>query len=111
MLALAPVLGPGVTAQSLRRITIPIEIIASRTDELVPFDLNAGRYARLIPHARLTVVPEAGHFVYMPVCSEAGRVIATAVCVDSSPSVDRAAVHERAIARALDFFGRSLGVR
>jgi predicted dienelactone hydrolase len=111
VLALAPVLGPGVTAKSLRQITIPVEIMASRTDELVPFDLNAGRYARLIPHAHPTVVPDAGHFVFMPLCSEAGRFTAAAVCVDPSPSVDRAAVHERAIARALDFFGHSLGVR
>lgn len=107
VLALSPVLGPGVTAKSLRQITIPTEIVASRTDELVPFELNAARYARLIPHAHLTVVPDAGHFVFMPVCSDAGRFIAAAVCVDPLPSVDRAAVHERAIARALDFFGRS----
>jgi predicted dienelactone hydrolase len=111
VLALAPVLGPGVTSRSLRQITIPTDIVASKTDELVPFELNAARYARLIPHAHLTVVPDAGHFVFMPVCTEAGRFIAAPVCVDASPSVDRAAVHERAVAHAVEFFGRSLGVR
>lgn len=111
VLALAPVLGPGLTAKSLRQVTIPVGIVASRTDELVPFDLNAGRDARLIPRAQLTVVPDAGHFVFMPVCSEAGRFIAATVCVDPAPEVDRAAVHERTVARALDFFGLTLRAR
>jgi hypothetical protein len=50
----------------------------------------------------------------MPVISSScrsGRFIAAQVCVDSSPSVDWAAVHERATAHALEFFGRSFGVR
>jgi predicted dienelactone hydrolase len=96
-----------VPAKSLRQITIPVEIVASRTDELPPFDLNAGRYARLIPHAHLTLVPDAGHFVFMPVCTEAGRFIASQVCVDASPAVDRAAVHARTVADAVEFLGRA----
>jgi hypothetical protein len=57
------------------------------------------------------VIPGAGHFVFMPECSEAGRFIAAQVCVDPSPSVDRAAVHQQTIARATEFFRRALGVR
>src|SRR5262249_1789094 len=52
VVALDPVFGPAASARSLRSITIPVEIIATPTDELVPFAYNAQRYARLIPHAR-----------------------------------------------------------
>ena len=110
IVALAPVLGPGVTAASLRRIGIPVTIVASPTDELVPFSRNAVRYQRLIPRARLTTVPVAGHFVFMPVCTEPGRLIAAQVCVDRTPEVDRAAVHARAVELTIAFFDRRLGV-
>jgi predicted dienelactone hydrolase len=93
IVALAPVLGPGVTDGSLRRIRIPVRIAASPSDELVPFAMNAARYQRLIPRARLTTVPEAGHFVFMPVCNEPGRLIIAQLCVDRAPTVDRAAGH------------------
>ena len=110
VVALSPVMGPGVTAASLRRIDVPVTIVASRTDELVPFDRNAARYQRLIPRARLTTIPIAGHFVFMPVCSEPGRLIAAQVCVDRTPEVDRAAVHARTSTLIIAFFDRSLGI-
>lgn len=110
VVALSPVMGPGVTASSLRRIGIPVTIIASRTDELVPFSRNAARYHRLIPRARLTTIPIAGHFVFMPVCSEPGRLIAAQVCVDRTPEVDRAAVHARTGTLIIAFFDRVLGI-
>jgi predicted dienelactone hydrolase len=110
VMALAPALGRGVTAKSLRQITIPVEIAAPLADEIAPLKWNAARYAHLIPRAKRTGVPGAGHFVFMPVCSDAGRFLAAQVCVDP-PSVDRAAVHAETVERALAFFGRTLGVR
>ena len=104
VVALAPVLGPGVTTASLRRITIPVLLMASKTDELVPFARNAARYHHLIPRARLTTIPAAGHFVFMPVCNEPGRIVAATVCVDRTRAVDRAAVHARIAAQVLAFF-------
>jgi predicted dienelactone hydrolase len=111
VLALVPVFGPGVTAPSLRAVTAPVTIVGLERDELVPFALNAARYARGIPRARLERVAEAGHFVFMPVCSEAGRLLVAEVCVDRTADVDRVAVHARVAASAVAFFGRALGVR
>lgn len=111
VVALSPVLGPGVTASSLRQIGVPVTIIASRTDELVPFNRNAARYQRLIPHARLITIPAAGHFVFMPLCSEPGRLVAAQVCVDRIPRIDRAAVHARTGRLIIASFDRSLGIR
>jgi len=109
VVAMDPVFGPAATAGSLRAITIPVEIIASPTDEMVPFALNAEHYARLIPNARLSVIPKGGHFVFMPVCSPAGVLVASEVCVEPDTDVDRAAVHKDAVKRIVAFLDRTLG--
>ncbi len=108
VLALAPVLGPAAVPASLRSMTVPVTIVGSPDDEVVPFDLNARRYQRLIPRARLVAIPEAGHFVFMPSCTLPGRIVASQVCVDRSAAVDRAAVHVQVIDVAAAFFGRRL---
>lgn len=110
VLALAPVLGPAAITASLRSITVPVTIVASPTDEYVPFALNAAHYQQRIPRARLVKIPDAGHFVFMPVCTLPGRLVAAQVCVDRSDAVDRAAVHADAVELALAFFDRTLGV-
>jgi predicted dienelactone hydrolase len=107
--AMSPVLGLAATPGSLRAIDIPVDIIASPSDELVPFEHNAARYARLIPRAQLTTVPGAGHFVFMPVCTLPGRLVAAAVCVDIATAPDRAAVHAETSAGIETFFRRALG--
>ncbi|MEO6026868.1 MAG: alpha/beta hydrolase [Candidatus Binatia bacterium] len=108
VLALAPVLGPGIDAASLRRIRVPATIVASPTDSVVPFKLNAARYQRFLPQSRIAKVP-GDHFVFMPMCTFAGRVVAAQVCVDGR-GVDRQAIHDQVIALALAFFDRQLHV-
>ena len=110
VLALAPVLGPAAIPASLRSITVPVTIVGSPTDEIVPFALNAARYQRFIPRARIVRIPDADHFVFMPQCTLAGRLVAAQVCVDRNAAVDRAAVHARVVDVALDFFDRALHV-
>lgn len=111
VLALSPVLGPAAIRASLRSIAVPVMVVGSPTDEVVPFALNAARYQRLIPRARLVTVPGAGHFVFLPTCTLPGRIVAAQVCVDPNPNVDRDAVHAEVSATALRFFDRALGVR
>ncbi len=110
VLALAPVLGPAAIRASLRAIAVPVTIVASPTDEYVPFEMNALRYQRGIRRAKLMTIPEAGHFVFMPRCTLPGRIVAAQVCVDLSPTVDRGAVHDEVVAAALRFFDTSLRV-
>jgi predicted dienelactone hydrolase len=111
VLALGPVLGPAAIGASLRTITVPVLIAASPTDEYVPFEMNAVRYQRGIPRAQLMAIPEAGHFVFMPLCTLPGKIVASQICVDRTPAVDRAAVHDAVIAKTLRFFDASLRVR
>ncbi len=111
VVALAPVLGLAATTASLRAVRIPVEIIASPDDELVPFADNAARYAEHIPGARLRTVPGTGHFVFMPVCTLPGRLVAAIVCVDAATSPDRAVIHARTVDLVTGFLRRALGTR
>ena len=111
VLALAPVLGPAAIPASLRGITVPVVLVASPSDEVVPFELNAARYERFIPRARLIAIPDADHFVFMPTCTFPGRVVAAQVCVDRNADVDRQAVHERVIDAAFALFDHRLRCR
>jgi predicted dienelactone hydrolase len=105
------VLGLAATSASLGAVDVPVAIVASPADELVPFAQNAARYARLIPRAQLTTDPGAGHFVFMPVCTRPGRLVAATVCVDPEGSPDRGAVHEQTVGVVTTFFAHALGLR
>lgn len=109
--AMAPALGPGLEADSLRAIAIPVEIAAATNDELLPFDLHAGRDAREIPGARLLRLPHGGHFVFMPECTWVTRAFTYFgpfdVCGRGTDG-DRAALHEQVAAEARHFFADSL---
>lgn len=110
VLAFAPVLGPAAIPASLRSVTVPVMIVGSPSDEMIPFDLNGARYLRFVRRARLIAILDAGHFVFMPVCTLPGRIVAAQVCVDRGEGTDRAAVHARIAEAALRFFDRSLRV-
>jgi len=56
-----PVLDP--TGEAIRTLTVPVLFIAGEEDDLFPPPLVAVA-ARLLPNARLLVVPGAGHSVY-----------------------------------------------
>jgi predicted dienelactone hydrolase len=62
---MAPALGPGMTADSLANIDIPVEIVAAADDKLVPPEYHANHYARHTPGAELNIVPKGGHFVFI----------------------------------------------
>jgi predicted dienelactone hydrolase len=109
VVALDPVFGPAAIPGSLRAIRIPVEIIASTTDDIVPVADNAEYYARLIPGAKLSTIPQGGHFVCMQVCNAAGVLVAQEVCVEPNADVDRAEVHREATARIVRFLDRTLG--
>ena len=107
--AIAPALGPAVTAESLKAIAIPVAIVAGEQDSIVPIDASARYYAAEIPRAELTIFPGAvDHYTFLDVCTEAGRSAIPPICVDR-PSVDREAIHNATIDLATNCFGGQLG--
>ena len=61
--ALAPAMGFGFTAEGLRDIHIPVQIVVGSKDQVTPPSENAGHFAKYINGARYQVLPgERGHF-------------------------------------------------
>jgi predicted dienelactone hydrolase len=67
--AMAPALRPGMLADGLAKISIPVGIITSKDDELITPAYHAEHYARHIPNSTLASFPKGGHFVYVTTCT------------------------------------------
>jgi predicted dienelactone hydrolase len=104
---MAPVFGPMLTPESLAAVKAPVHIVVGAADEQATPDDNARALAKAIARAELDVIPNAGHYVFLPQCNWRGMVFASEICVDP-PGVKRQAVHARVAAQAIAFFGRSL---
>jgi predicted dienelactone hydrolase len=102
--AMAPGVGPGVTASSLETISIPVQIVAGESDQNVPIEQNAKYFAAKIPGAKLHIFPGGvAHYVFLDSCSEIGRKSLPMLCTDAQ-GVDRDAIHVDTVQRALQFF-------
>ena len=105
--AMAPAVGPEVTAASLRAIAIPIEIVAGAADPVVPVADNAIPVAAAIPGAHLDLLDAPiGHFTFVTQCAPAGTAQLAFLCADSGPV--RAKAHEATITLARAFFTATL---
>jgi predicted dienelactone hydrolase len=102
--AMAPGLGPAVTAASLATISIPVQLVAGESDRNVPVELNAKYFASKIPGAKLHIFPgKVAHYVFLDSCSGIGRKTQSMLCIDAQ-GVDRDAIHADTVRRALRFF-------
>ncbi|QYF86995.1 dienelactone hydrolase [Brevundimonas sp. PAMC22021] len=89
----APGLGLAFTDESLARVTIPVQLWQADGDMVLPAPFNVepirDRLGRAAEYHR---VAGAGHFDFLPPCSEALRVAIPVLC-ESHPSFDRTAFH------------------
>lgn len=106
--AMATGLGQAFLPDSLKRIDIPVAVVAGAADAIAPPGPNTQLIAANIPHAELTMLPApVGHFVFAGLCLEAGRATLPQICTDP-PGVDRAAVEAETADLAAAFFARHL---
>ena len=106
--AMAPAIGPAFPAGGLKKISIPVEIVAGQSDPIVPIASSARYFAANIPGAKLHIFPGAvGHYVFLNSCTDAGRKAVPGICVDR-PGIDRDAIHRETIQLALRFFRSTL---
>jgi predicted dienelactone hydrolase len=105
--AIAPALGPAFIPQSLQRITIPVALVAGTDDRIVPIDSNARLLAKWTPRASLTLLPGAGHYTFLAVCTEAGRLAQPQLCAESA-DVNRETMHQRVAEHASQYFDKAL---
>ncbi|MGA2289211.1 alpha/beta hydrolase family protein [Bradyrhizobium sp.] len=91
----------GCNEDSLRSITTPNRIVVGGSDFVLPVALWL--HERLPTSALDRLAPEAGHYVFMPEATEAGRLANPACCIDA-PGVDRRSVHQHTAALAAELF-------
>lgn len=106
--AMAPVLGPALTRESLADVSIPVRIVVGEADDQAMPAVTARPVSSKIPDAELVVLPQAGHYVFLAECGIRGRLLVRTLCADVS-GVDRGEVHDRVSADAVAFFDRELG--
>jgi predicted dienelactone hydrolase len=104
----APALGYTFTAQSLGRLTLPIQLWRAADDEILvdPFHASAVRAALKGP-VDYRVVPGAGHFDFLTPCN-AEIAKARPVLCTSAPGFDRVAFHRTLNAAVVAFFTQEL---
>jgi predicted dienelactone hydrolase len=105
--AIAPALGPAFVAESLKKISLPVEIVAGMGDSVVPPATSAEMFAATIPSAKITLLPGVGHYTFLETCTAQGKKWRPDLCTDA-PGVDRNAVHARTAAMAVTFFDNNL---
>jgi len=106
--AMAPALGPAFPAAGLKKISIPVAVVASQSDQNVPIASSARYFAAEIPGAQLHIFAgNVGHYVFLDSCTGAGRKDTPILCIDGK-GVDRNIVHGDTAQMASEFFHSTL---
>ncbi len=93
---------------SLKAVNIPIQLWRASNDDQAPDEWNTAIVrSELHPPPEEHVVTSAGHFVFLPPCTEALAKQAPQICTDSA-GFDRAAFHRTFNAAVVAFFTRNL---
>lgn len=91
----------GCNEGGLRSIKKPSRIVVGGSDFVLPVALWL--HERLPASALDRVAPEAGHYVFLPEPTEAGRLTDPVPWIDA-PGVDRRSIHVQTAALAAEFF-------
>ncbi len=106
---MAPALGYLFDLTSLQSISVPVHIVASEGDKVVPSDSNAKLLASKIKKAALTLIPgSASHYVFMNQVTKGGKLLLDKRVALDPPSVDRSKIHQEISLSAIHFFNEHL---
>lgn len=103
---MAPAIVQALDPRSLQALRTPVGIILGDSDEVAAPNTNGGAAARLIPGARLKVLPGVGHYDFLSRCTPAGDALVRDLCPVRTP---RSETHHAALEQALILFGRAFG--
>jgi predicted dienelactone hydrolase len=104
---IAPAFMEALAPASLSRVRVPVSIVLGAADPIAPTATNGQLAARLIPGARLRVLPGVGHYDFLSVCGPGGFKEVAPLCVDGAGAT-RAQTHAVTEAVAIAFFGLAL---
>ncbi|WP_373991812.1 alpha/beta hydrolase family protein [Duganella sp. BuS-21] len=104
----APALGFTFAPDGLKDVRIPVQLWRAEEDALLPHPRYAEPVRQALGISDYHVVSQAGHFDFLPPCSDTLATIAPMICT-SNAGFDRAAFHLSFNTSVVDFFSRSLG--
>jgi predicted dienelactone hydrolase len=104
---IAPAFMEALDPASLSRVRAPVGIVLGAADPIAPAATNGQLVARLIPGARLRVLPGVGHYDFLSVCGPGGFREVAPLCVDGAGAT-RAQTHAVTEAAAIAFFDAAL---
>ena len=107
--AIAPALLPVVPAERWAAVRAPAAIVVADKDRQVPAEVIEPLVRRRLPGAELVHVADAGHYVFLAVCTLRGLLLMGTLCRDPDVT-DRAEVHDRIGRDAARFFAARLDV-
>ncbi|HEV2223546.1 MAG TPA: hypothetical protein VGR84_11140 [Candidatus Acidoferrales bacterium] len=94
---------------ALAGVHVRVRLWAAAADAVLPLKANAERIRSLLPRPpEYSVIPNAGHFIFLAPCTQSMRVRLSAICTDP-PGVDRAKIHSLVNADAARFFSSAFG--
>jgi len=105
---MAPDYGFVFDAKGLSKIEKPIYLISGDEDKVVPIQLNILHFAKYINRHQLTILPKAGHFVFLNEPTERGGAVLLPELITDHPSVNRHKVHKQIEQEAVHFFNKQL---
>lgn len=92
----------------LKGVKVPVRLYAAGKDEVLPVADHAGRVRASLPTPpEYTLVPRAGHYVFMAPCAAESKEEAQELCMDP-PGVDREKLHRELATDVVRFFTRTL---
>jgi predicted dienelactone hydrolase len=104
----APALGFAFTTASLATIRIPVQLWRAEQDEVLPSPLYVEPVRDRLPTPpEYHLVPNAGHFDFLPPCNAAVQASSPEICV-SQPGFDRAGFHVQFNREVVRFFRGAL---
>lgn len=106
---MAPALGWLFDEASLKNIKIPICIVSTNKDQVVPCETNASRFAKAIKKASLKILHNDGdHYVFLNRASLVGKRLLEPRFFEDGSHIKREEVHEEVGATAVTFFNEHL---
>jgi predicted dienelactone hydrolase len=92
----------------LKNVKVPVRLYAAAKDEVLPVEDHAGHVRASLPTPpEYTLVPRAGHYVFLAPCTPETKDGKPELCVDP-PGVDREKLHREWTTDAVRFFTRAL---
>jgi predicted dienelactone hydrolase len=105
---IAPAFVEALEPESLSRVRTPIGILLGAADSIAPAATNGQLAARLVPGAKLSVLPGVAHYDFLSECGPGGFKTAPRLCADGAGAT-RAKTHAVTEAAAIAFFAAALG--